>query len=484
MVKKTTYALSILGVVAASGWLIWEVFPKADPAAAEDIAEVSAPTNYVELTEQKVAVAGIQVGAVNRKNMQPVRHISGRLDYDQDRHVAIQSACDGILTEILVRPGDQVAAGQVVAVVSSPEVGSARSDVRSRLAELSLATTERDWQRDICDGVEQLVGMIRQGKSPEEIKQALQDDSLGDYREKLVSAYTNDLLARQMAVNSRDAASSGAIPGTLQQQRETKLQTSGAALEAIMEQSLFEVQQACRKAGAKMEEAQRSLEISIQRLNALLGPAAVPATAAEFRATQDDVLTSVSLISPIDGTVEDRMLSTSERVMAGAPVFIIADCSKLWAVADIRERDWQAISVDIGQSVEISSPAIPDREFTGQVYIVGRRFDPTTGAAPLIARLDASDPRLRPGLFIRMSVPTAPPREVLAVSEQAVVVHEGVQFVFIAESETRFRRVDVVVGETENGMTEILSGLSEGDRVAVTNVFKLKSELLLAGEEE
>jgi cobalt-zinc-cadmium efflux system membrane fusion protein len=138
----------------------------------------------------------------------------------------------------------------------------------------------------------------------------------------------------------------------------------------------------------------------------------------------------------------------------------------------------------VGQPVEISSPALGDHRFSAEVLMVGRRVDPATGAAPLIARLTTSDPRLRPGLFIRMTVPTAAPKDAIVVPEQAVVVHEGTHFVFVAENASTFKRTDVVVGETYGGEIEIKNGLSPGQQIAVSGVFKLKSALLLASEEE
>ncbi|MCA9134301.1 MAG: efflux RND transporter periplasmic adaptor subunit, partial [Planctomycetales bacterium] len=436
------------------------------------------------LSPQKVDSSGVKVGAVHAVRWQATRTISGRLDYDRDRHVDVKSACDGILAEMLVHPGDRVSAGQVVAVISSPEVGMARAEVRSRLDALDLAVAGQQWHGAICQGVASLSEMIEAGRSPDEIRRSLQDDSLGAYREKLVSAYTHALLSRRVAENSKDAAARGAIASSVQQQRESQVQSAEAALESVLEQSHFETEQQCKEATAQAERAQRLVDIALQQLNRLLGPAAAPATAAQFRQPEGDGLSQVDLISPIDGTVEERLLSASERVQAGEAVYTIADVSRLWAVADIRERDWEAISVAPGEVVEISSPAIPGGQFSGQVLIVGRRYDPLTGAAPLIAQLQGSDPRLRPGLFIRMTVPIAPPREVLAVPEQAVVVHDGQSFVFVAENEHLFHRVDVVTGENEKGLTEIRSGLKQGQSIAVEGVFKLKSELLLAGEEE
>ncbi len=450
---------------------------------AEEQAE-SLTLSTVVLTPEKLAVAGIRIGIAERAPLQATRTIAGRLDYDQERHVAIKSACDGILLQMLVHPGDAVASGQTVAVISSPAVGAARSTVQSRLAELELAKTEKQWRETICTGVEQLVDLIRARRTPEDIAQALAGDSLGEFREKIVTAYTRARLGQKVVDNSREAAERGAIAVSVQQQRESELQTSSAALEAVLDQSLFEVRQQCAAASSALAKAERQVDISLQELNTLLGPAARQATRAQFQNAEDDLLSQVDLISPLAGTVEERNLSVGERVAVGEAVFVVADVSALWAVADVREHDWQAITVDVGQAVEISSPAIGDQVFPGKVLIVGRRVDPATGAAPLIASLTVADPRLRPGLFIRMTVPITEPREVLAVPEQAVVVHEGEHFVFLAENESTFHRANVTVGETQGGMTEIISGLSAGQRLAVSGLFKLKSELLLAGEGE
>ncbi len=492
MLNKLTYALGIAGVAVVGGFLFWTLLPPAERDGADEStsspvgadSDESLTLSTVVLTPEKIAAADIQVGAAQRAPLQSRRTIAGRLDYDQERHVAIKAACDGIVIEMQAHPGENVAVGQTVAVVSSPAVGSARSAVKMRLAELKLAETEKQWRGTICSGVEALVEMIRAERTPDEISKALQGDSLGEFREKLVSAYTRARLGQKVVDNTREAAQRGAIAVSVQQQRESELQSSVAALEGVLDQSLFEVRQQCNSSTAALAQAERQVEISLQELNTLLGPAAQPVTKEQFLNSNDQWLSNVNLISPIAGTIEERNLSVGERVSAGESVFVVADVSQLWAVADVRESDWEAIAVEVGQPVEISSPALGSQSFPGEVLFVGRRVDPATGAAPLIAKLDATDPRLRPGLFIRMTVPTTAPHEAVVVPEQAVVVHEGTHFVFVAESDSTFHRTDVTVGETQGGNTEIMSGLSPGQRVATSGVFKLKSELLLAGEEE
>ncbi|MFM8582209.1 MAG: efflux RND transporter periplasmic adaptor subunit, partial [Planctomycetaceae bacterium] len=90
---------------------------------------------------------------------------------------------------------------------------------------------------------------------------------------------------------------------------------------------------------------------------------------------------------------------------------------------------------------------------------------------------------LRPGLFVRVSLPLEVGQEVLAVPEGAVLQHERKRFVFVAEPEGQFRRVDIETGREGEGWIEVRSGLAEGEPVVSRGAFALKSELLLEREE-
>ena len=508
MSRKILYALGLLIFFVVGGIAGRQLFPLADsgdsppvPSSTTDASKGGAsgrdpaadspgqsaggqPTQSLTLTAEQLATAHIQLATATRMPLQAHHTLPGRLDYDQERHVAIKSACDGILTEIQVHPGDAVVAGQTVAIVSSPAVGAARAAVKTQIAQWELADRENQWRQAMCRGVEKLANLIRQRQTPQEISAALSEDALGEFREKIVSAYTRARLADQLVTSTRPAADQGAIAASVQQQRESEWEAAQAALAAVLEQSLFEVRQQCAAALAAAAQADRMVDLRLQELNSLLGLSSATVTRENFQPPEDHRLSDVPLLAPIAGTIEERLLSVGERIAAGEAVIVVADVSALWAVADVREHDWPAMAVEVGQQVEVTSPALGQERFTGQVLIVGRRIDPTSGAASLIARLQATDPRLRPGLFIRMTLPTSPPRSVLAVPEQSVVVHEGQPFVFVARDHGQFQRVDVAIGETQAGWTEIVSGLEAGTAVAASGVFQLKSQLLLASEEE
>ena len=235
---------------------------------------------------------------------------------------------------------------------------------------------------------------------------------------------------------------------------------------------------------AEWQQARERLEVSRQQLQALLGPASEDDTHLTTGTGSATVLSQVMLRAPLDGTVEDRMLAVGERTAAGQTIVTVADTSRLWVEADVREGDWAAMGIQLGDEVLVYTPAIPDAVFQAKVIVVGRFVDASSGAVPLTSCLIQNDARLRPGMFVRVEVPYGQPRQSLTVAESAVVVHDGQRFVFRQMSPTTFRRVDVQTGETHGDRVEVLSGLQAGDLVVDQGAFQLKSELLLATEEE
>jgi RND family efflux transporter MFP subunit len=132
----------------------------------------------------------------------------------------------------------------------------------------------------------------------------------------------------------------------------------------------------------------------------------------------------------------------------------------------------------------VSVPALEDARLEATVEYVGREVSAETNAVPIVGRIDDSHGRLRPGLFVRVTLPLRDKSNVLSVPEQAVLQHEGQSFVFIAQTANQFRRVDVITGDSRGGDTEVVSGLGAGDRVVTRGAFFLKSELLLESTEE
>ena len=413
---------------------------------------------------------------VSRQSLTPVRTLPARFEYDDTLHVAVRAATEGVLESITVKPGDVVQRGQTIAVLRSPQIGAARGQVLTRLAALQLRKKEHQRQVSIAEGVEKLVEAIGTGEPIERIETMLEDDKLGQYRSPLMGSYSRSILAGKLA-NSAASISSGAISGRVVRTRESEQQQAAVALEAEIEQAVFQTQQDKQKTQAAMDTAKRDLIVAEQTLVTLQG-----ITGDTNTNTPKEEFARLKIRSPLAGTVEQKVYSVSERVASGAELFVIADTSWLWVEADIRGRDWNTIEVREGDVVTITTPAVENARWKATVYFVGRQVDPATGAIPLVARVTNEEGRFRPGLFARMEVPIETIEDAVAVPDSALIDLDGQLSVFVAQGDG-FQPVAVDVGARAGTLAEILSGLHAGQAVVTTGAFVLKSELLLEGEQ-
>lgn len=452
-----------------------EADPEASPTSDFDDAQ------RIRLSDRKIDVAGIRWEEVQRGTLVVTRTLPARFAYDDTRHVSLRTPTDGVLESILVKPGDSVDRGQPVAVLRSPSIGTARNQILSEKAKLDLAQEAYRWEAGIHAGVSDLAKRIRAGEAIDAIKQSLKDKTIGEFGGQLLTMYSKSNLANQLSRSVGDLGDSGAISGRVIQERQSDRQQSEAALEAAIEQSLFQTRQSMIQAEAKRNDAERRLRIAKQTLGTLLGTLADSMGGLDVSPNELDV-SRLMIQSPLTGTIESKTFSASERVAAQDELFVIADTSSLWVEADIRGRDWQSIHVSEGDGVMVSTPAMNMPPQPATVYTIGRQVDPASGAIPLVAKIDNSKGHFRPGLFARMAVPTETLHDVILLAGSAVVDLDGQTSVFVVSGDG-FESVSIEVGSQSGGMVEIREGLTEGQSVVVSGAFALKSELLLEGEE-
>ncbi len=492
-----TLAITVLLVVA---WMSWHHYsthylhPEEEPAAA--IAE--GDRTEVVLGPEKIAAAQITVAPVEPRTSKLSVIIPGRISYDPSQIVSVRLGSAGIVTRINVHPGDRVEQGQVLATISSPEVGTARADQLQRLAELDLAKRQLAWDKSRSGSIRTLVEAIQAGQSPEEIRKKFSDQSIGDAREKLLSAYTDKLLAASSVARLASVAESGAVSSRTIEERKSNLDARQAALQSTIEQTQFDADRAAREAQSDVEDAQRRWEIAAGRVTTLLGMAAKadedakPAASADTKPSVVD-LSVIELRAPRAGTIEKRLFNENERIEAGGVLFEIADTKTLWIQADIRESQWNALGLKAGQEVTWSSPALPGENFQAKIVMMGREVNPQTNAIALVASVENNYGKLRPGLYVRVELPMGETVSQVVIPESAVATHEGQTFVFINNEPGKFLRRDIRIGQTASAsmgdgktassMVEVIAGLNIGEKIAVSGVFQLKSELLLEAEE-
>lgn len=476
-------ALLVLGILGG-GWLAVRTIQKGDDGSKSvDVVDVSAAANsrdesLITLPEGKVAAAGFRKQAVTRQRVVHSHVLSGRLRYDESKHIEVMSPVDGILTAVLVKPGDRVDAGHLLAVLSSPEIGRARSEVMTRASRLALVRRTNERAHQLSNNVDSLIKALDSAASIDVIEAEFADVALGTFREGLLSAYSRMILAKATSDNLRQLTGSGAVAGRTVREQESARQVALADYASIREQAAFDAEQQRMQADSELAEAERELKIAQQQRDSLLG---YP----EENAPTDtpELLSRIEIRAPFAGTIEKRSFAQSERISQNDALFVLADTSSLYVAADIRENDWPAVQLAAGESVTVSIPAIEGREFTAEVLYIGRQVVPDSNSVQLIATLENTAGWLRPGMFVRVEVPVGEPRNALAVHPASVLRHDDKAFVFVALEDRVFQRIDITTGIDSGEWLEVTSGLQEGQQVVEDGAFLLKSAWLLEAVE-
>ncbi|MAT15140.1 MAG: hypothetical protein CMJ46_07700 [Planctomyces sp.] len=472
-------------LIAVSAVAAWYFHEASSTEVVENIVEEysedvpAEATGLVTLTPEKVAAGGLTTEVVSTHLIQPEHTVPGRLLYDETRHIAIKAPISGILAELPVKPGDEVQKGDLLAVVNSAEIGRARSEILRRQAAMELAQAEFDRMDEISSNLEELLQALELKTPIKEIEDSFTDKSLGDYRQRILSAYSRFLLASELMVKVQPMAQTGAIAGRQIREWESDLQVTGSEYKSACDQSRYDAAQARRQATSDLADAERQLKIAREELRTLMGNASE--LTEEF---SGDSLSSLEIKAPFSGTIESLALARNERLSTTDPICVLADTSSLYVSADIRDNDWKAVQLTPGTEIDVTASALPDQSMTAKIHYIGREVSTADNAVPLVATIDNTSGLLRPGMFVRVGLPVGEPREAIAIHPESIVQHDNQQFVFIDQGNSGFARVDIQTGKASPDWVEITEGLEVGQKVVRKGAFLLKSELLLEGEEE
>jgi membrane fusion protein, copper/silver efflux system len=186
-----------------------------------------------------------------------------------------------------------------------------------------------------------------------------------------------------------------------------------------------------------------------------------------------EVQKTLTLHSPATGVVMKKQVFEGQGIRAGENLFMISPTDPVWVEAAIYEQDLPFMRV--GLPVQVSVSGLPGELIPGRVAFLypGLREDSRT----LVARIEIPNQsgRLRPGMYatVEVEIETG---AVLSVATSAIL-HTGVRdIVFMDMGDNRLMPMTVRTGRSGDERVEILSGLSEGNRVAASAQFLLDSE--------
>ena len=218
------------------------------------------------------------------------------------------------------------------------------------------------------------------------------------------------------------------------------------------------------------------LQISGEDLTEAIQSAAETLRSAELNMDNlQEAMNNYTVTSPISGTIIEKNAKSGDALTAGADLCTIYDLSYLVMVINVDEL--QVSDVSVGQSVQVTADAVPDKTYTGTVTRVSMKGSSNGGTTtyPVTVRIDETE-GLRPGMNANAEIVIAEAGNALAVPN-AAIVRGG--YVLVTKDSPSAANADpdmtapegyvyvpVKIGVSDDDYTQIISGVTGNDTVA------------------
>jgi HlyD family secretion protein len=330
------------------------------------------------------------------------------------RQVELSLPFGGRVKRVAVSVGDKVKVGQILLELEAPD-----AERQVREAELNLVI--RQLQLD----------KARAGASPEEIEISQSNLRRAALAKQVAQAAYDEIASEENAEVSPEALAlqQATIDYQIAQRNYERL-FNGLPTEelATIEKQLELSRLALKRAQAQLEE--------------------------------------MRLVAPVAGTVLSVEVSEGEMVSAYRPVVVIADLTSLQIVAEVDEIDVAEVAPN--QGVEIRLDAYPTHTLSGTIVSLAPAAMPQRGSTvyEAVIKFDARGLRLRLGMGANLKIVTLEKESVLLVPNRAIQPIGRRKVVKVLDGRN-VREVEVVTGLSNENETEIVDGLTEGQRILI-----------------
>ncbi|MEG4840516.1 efflux RND transporter periplasmic adaptor subunit [Microcoleus sp. B9-D4] len=480
---------------------------------------------------------GIKIFPATRQRLDIGIKTTGEIETLPNQKVEVTAPVAGKVVELLVKPGDKVSKGQPLAVLSSSELGQLRVESLSKRAEaeadlqqaegdLKLARENYDRQSqisaaEIAQAQTQLTAVTKQYQREQELvnKRSVVQAAQENYQRQveiaqaeIARAETELTIAKEQFDRDKELVASGAIarrtmlesqahfaeakaavakaksrPEVIKAETEIKQaevdlpmrelrESQGRVAEAKAQLTRAQSRREVLEAENQLKRGKTAVEVAQSRIR--LADAAYQARLQQLGTVAND-RGLVTVVAPISGTVADRFITPGESVNAEKPLMSLLNDSRVFATANIYEKDLNQVKQ--GQEVRVKVANLADRTFKGKIALIGSSVSGETRVVPVKAELDNINGELKPGLFAELEILTdKTATNILAIPSAAVVDVSGKKTVYV-QNGNAYQAVEIELGQTAGDLVEVKRGLFEGDLIVTQRAPQLYAQSLRGG---
>ena len=358
----------------------------------------------------------VDVGTVTHRDL--VKRISLTGQTVPEAQVDIAAKYQGRVTAVNVSLGQAIQPGQVLIVQDTGD------------ADISISQNRAAYSQAAADAV-----------TTEATFNANYDRARADYEKNLAS------YQRNKALYAAGAISKEALDTSLQQVADAK--ASVDTLENQMNQGMAAAIQSSQSAALK---AQHSISAAEKQRNDLV------------------------LTAPRGGVIGYRQIEAGDIAQAGQKLLSIFDNSHIYVDCQVSEQDLPALSLGMPVSVGVESLG---KTYPGKITYISPASDATTLTFMLRIALDNPDSSVRSGMFTRTIINSVLRPQAVTVPKDAIVEKNGSAYVFVVGANNTLEQRTVQLGARGDDAIEILTGLNEGEKIALTNLARLRAGLVI-----
>ena len=180
-----------------------------------------------------------------------------------------------------------------------------------------------------------------------------------------------------------------------------------------------------------------------------------------------------NVVATIPGEIVERKINKGQVVQPADALFTVADLSTLWAISEVPESN--SYLIHKGQKASLIIPALRNQEIEGTVAHVDSIVNPQTRTVVVRMELANKEGQIKPGMLATMLIESQP-MDKLVVPVGAVVREDNHDHVFVRMDDDLYRMVPVKLGPEGKGFRPVISGLKEGQEIAIEGAYHLNTE--------
>lgn len=469
----------------------------------------------VRASEQESPFEILRETEVQRETVRATVSATGTIE--PEALVTLTFGTTGTVQQLIVERGQQVQAGDVLATLNSEELSLLLQQAQDalRIQELTLAQRQNTTPSDAAlaaaqADIDAAAGNLAIAQANVEAAQAQVAQAQAQVAQLTAGADPGEIASAQANVTARNAeflairtqydeltnAGVGGVPEeNLRRQRDAAqaaLEAAQAQLESLQAgarpSDLQAAYAAVSSAQANVSSAEGSVlvaEANLARAEAAHAQLLEPPTEEELavlEAQVESARTNVELAelrleqavieAPISGKVANILIEAGEQATPGAPAIVLVNENAYHIEVSVDEIDIDEIAV--GQEVEVTLDALDDTVVTGQVADIAPVAAEGGGGVvtyQVTINIDPGDVELRPGMTANASIVVREVADVLIVPNWAVRLdrESGEAYVNRLRADGTVEEVIVQTGLRNEQVSEVISGLDEGDTVVVTD---------------